>query len=31
MNAFARDCGVLKGSPPFEQVVATRFKDLWAK
>jgi ABC-type nitrate/sulfonate/bicarbonate transport system substrate-binding protein len=31
MNAFARDCGVLKGSPPFEQVVATQFKDLWAK
>jgi len=30
MNAFARDCGVLKGSPSFEQVVATRFSDLWA-
>ncbi len=30
MNKFARDCGVLKGDPGYEQVVATRFKDLWA-
>lgn len=29
MNAFARDCGVLKGDPGYEQVVATQFKDLW--
>ncbi len=29
MNAFARDCGVLKGDPGYDQVMATRFSDLW--
>src|SRR5271170_4779470 len=29
MNAFARDAGVLKGAPAYEDVVATRFSALW--
>jgi NitT/TauT family transport system substrate-binding protein len=29
MNAFARDVGILKGRPTYEQVVATQFADLW--
>lgn len=29
MNQFARDIGILKGSPAYEQVVATQFRDLW--
>lgn len=30
MNRFARDMGLLDGDVPYEQVVATRFRDLWA-
>jgi ABC-type nitrate/sulfonate/bicarbonate transport system substrate-binding protein len=30
MNAFARDIGILKGDVPYEGVVATQFKNLWA-
>jgi NitT/TauT family transport system substrate-binding protein len=29
MNGFARDVGILKGRPAYEQVVATQFADLW--
>ena len=29
MNGFARDIGILSGHPPYEQVVATQFADLW--
>jgi len=29
MNAFARDVGILKGYPRYEQVVATQFSSLW--
>src|SRR5271169_2267862 len=29
MNQFARDIGILAGDIPYEQVVATRFADLW--
>jgi NitT/TauT family transport system substrate-binding protein len=29
MNQFARDVGLLKGSVPYEQVVATEFRSLW--
>jgi NitT/TauT family transport system substrate-binding protein len=29
MNQFARDVGILKGNPPYENVVATEFRDLW--
>jgi ABC-type nitrate/sulfonate/bicarbonate transport system substrate-binding protein len=29
MNAFARDVGILKGHPRYEQVVATEFAPLW--
>ena len=29
MTQFARDVGILKGQVPYEQVVATRFCDLW--
>jgi len=29
MNRFARDVGILKGDAPYEQVVATQFRDLW--
>src|SRR6201996_1725604 len=29
MNDFARDVGILKGRPAYEQVVATQFSDLW--
>jgi NitT/TauT family transport system substrate-binding protein len=29
MNQFARDMGILKGNPAYEDVVATQFRDLW--
>ena len=29
MNAFARDLGILKGQPPYEQVVAAQFAKWW--
>ena len=29
MNQFARDVGILKGFPRYEDVVATEFRDLW--
>jgi ABC-type nitrate/sulfonate/bicarbonate transport system substrate-binding protein len=29
MNQFARDVGILKGNPAYEDVVATRFGQLW--
>lgn len=29
MNRFARDVGILKGAPAYEDVVATRFAPLW--
>jgi NitT/TauT family transport system substrate-binding protein len=29
MNQFARDMGILKGHPRYEDVVATQFQDLW--
>ena len=29
MNGFSRDVGILTGHPSYEQVVATRFADLW--
>lgn len=29
MNQFARDIGILKGTPSYEQVVATQFSHLW--
>ena len=31
MNQFARDVGILKGDPAYEEVVATQLKSLWAK
>jgi len=31
MNQFARDVGILKGNPAYEQVVAAQFASLWAK
>lgn len=30
MNAFARDIGILKGHPRYEDVVATQFSSLWS-
>ena len=30
MNAFARDIGILKGHPHYEDVVATQFSHLWS-
>lgn len=30
MNAFARDIGILKGYPRYEDVVATQFSPLWS-
>lgn len=30
MNAFARDIGILKGHPRYEDVVATQFTSLWS-
>jgi NitT/TauT family transport system substrate-binding protein len=30
MNAFARDVGILEGDPPYDQVVASQFRHLWA-
>src|SRR5262245_14033372 len=30
MNQFARDVGILRGNPGYEDVVAVRFRDLWA-
>jgi len=30
MNTFARDIGILKGDAPYERVVATQFRNLWA-
>ena len=29
MNQFARDLGILRGSVPYERVVATQFGDMW--
>jgi ABC-type nitrate/sulfonate/bicarbonate transport system substrate-binding protein len=29
MNQFARDIGILKGQPSYEDVVAAQFRDLW--
>lgn len=29
LNSFARDLGILSGTAPYEQVVATRFRHLW--
>lgn len=29
MNGFARDLGILKGTPRYEEVVATSFRHLW--
>ena len=29
MNGFARDMGILKGDPAYEQVVAAQFSPLW--
>lgn len=29
MNAFARDLGILKGRPRYDEVVATQFRSLW--
>ena len=29
MNQFARDVGILKGDPGYEDVVATQFRNLW--
>jgi NitT/TauT family transport system substrate-binding protein len=31
MNQFARDMGILKGAPRYEDVVATEFRDLWTE
>jgi ABC-type nitrate/sulfonate/bicarbonate transport system substrate-binding protein len=31
MNAFARNIGILKGHPRYEDVVATQFSPLWSK
>jgi ABC-type nitrate/sulfonate/bicarbonate transport system substrate-binding protein len=29
MNQFTRDLGILAGDVPYEQIVATRFSELW--
>jgi NitT/TauT family transport system substrate-binding protein len=29
MNRYARDVGLLKGDPSYDDVVATRFRELW--
>ena len=29
MNEFARNAGILKGNPSYEQVVATQFSSSW--
>ena len=29
LNRFAEDIGLLPGPVPYEQVVATQFRDLW--
>src|SRR5271163_3697503 len=29
INTFARDIGVLEGDVPYDQIVATRFRDVW--
>ena len=29
MNQFCRDLGILHGDPPYENVVAAQFADLW--
>jgi ABC-type nitrate/sulfonate/bicarbonate transport system substrate-binding protein len=29
VNAFARDMGILKGDVPYDQIVATQFRDAW--
>jgi len=29
MKQFCRDIGILKGDPPYEQIVATQFADYW--
>jgi hypothetical protein len=29
MNQFARDVGILKGDVPYEEIVATEFRELW--
>jgi NitT/TauT family transport system substrate-binding protein len=29
MNRYARDVGLLKGDPSYEDIVATQFRDLW--
>jgi NitT/TauT family transport system substrate-binding protein len=31
INAFARDVGVLEGDVPYDQIVATRFREFWSK
>jgi ABC-type nitrate/sulfonate/bicarbonate transport system substrate-binding protein len=31
MNQFARDVGILKSDVPYEQVVATQFRELWTQ
>jgi len=31
LNAFARETGLLSRAPPYEQVVATRFRTLWKR
>ena len=31
MNRFAQDIGLLSGPVPYDQVVATRFCELWAE
>jgi NitT/TauT family transport system substrate-binding protein len=31
MTQFSRDLGILKGSPSYEDVVATEFRDLWTR
>jgi len=30
MSQFCRDVGILKGQPPYEQVVAAQFAKEWA-
>ena len=30
MNRFAQAIGLLEGPVPYDRVVATRFRDLWA-
>ena len=31
LNQFARDTGILTGQVPYDQVVATQFRDLWSR